>query len=199
MGCSVQRIPLPEKDPHKALALVEEAVELMAEVSECPHVCALLGWNSEGEDHVHLAMELCETDLSRFCVVIIAGPADSLNRFDSAVAQRTGYRVPSFVLSRVATLPLGNRPLSTAGHGHPCTETCVMMLPCRAVRCIEQDNARLETHDRLHMMKQMAQGLQFLHSRAEGAVVHGDLKPENVLLTEDREVRSDRGFAAVIL
>lgn len=47
----------------------------------------------------------------------------------------------------------------------------------------------LSIAERIRILKEIAHGLQHLHNCDDGYIVHGDLKPQNILLNENREVR----------
>nr|CAB3257507.1 influenza virus NS1A-binding protein-like [Phallusia mammillata] len=57
-------------------------------------------------------------------------------------------------------------------------------------------NEELAWDDRFHIAMGLAKGLSYLHSMS---VVHGDIKPQNVLLTESKEVKiGDFGAARIL-
>ncbi|XP_057852419.2 probable serine/threonine-protein kinase PBL28 isoform X2 [Cryptomeria japonica] len=60
-------------------------------------------------------------------------------------------------------------------------------------------NKTLSWNQRLNIAVGSARGLLFLHSHPQGCIVHRDIKPTNILLTEDMEAKlSDFGLSRVI-
>ena len=55
-------------------------------------------------------------------------------------------------------------------------------------KCLERNKGRINVDRQVAICSSMAEGLSFLHSRAE-PIVHRDLKPENVLVWEDGTVK----------
>ena len=53
---------------------------------------------------------------------------------------------------------------------------------------LERNKARLDVEKQLAISSSMAEGLRFLHERAE-PIIHRDLKPENVLVWEDGTIK----------
>ncbi|KAG8753676.1 hypothetical protein FRC14_005819 [Serendipita sp. 396] len=64
-----------------------------------------------------------------------------------------------------------------------------------ASRYLERDGSRIGVKSRLQLLRQIAAGLQYLHSQ-KPSIIHGDLKPGNILIDDEGVARlCDFGLA----